>query len=128
MPVNTNYARHIIDVGFVGESLTLVDEDGGWTGESAQFICFADAHLTEPGDERSPVAALINNLMIDGSFAEGCVLVSIDVPEDIVLNRLTDDVSRLCIWLDPEAANAYRKSLVIYDEDGNEIPPDLVGR
>src|SRR4051812_37200271 len=85
MPVPTADARHIIDVGFIGHSYTLVDEDDDWTGESAQFVCFADAHLTDPDEDPSPAAAVINTLMIDGSFGVGDVLVSIDVPEDIVL-------------------------------------------
>jgi hypothetical protein len=35
---------------------------------------------------------------------------------------MTDDISRLCIWLGPETANGYRNSLVVYDEDGEETP------
>jgi hypothetical protein len=87
MPASTADALHIIEVGFVGESLAVVDEDGDWTGESAQFVYFADEHVTDPGEGRSPVAALINNLIIDGSFGEGDFLVSIDVPDDLALNR-----------------------------------------
>jgi hypothetical protein len=126
-PASTEYTRHIIDERFVGDEVRFQDDDGEPAGYADIVYCALAPDL-ETADEHDAIRSLINNLIIDGSFPEDGFLVSIDVPDDIVFGAMTDDISTLDIWLEADVANAHRDTLVIYDDDGDVVRPDLVGR
>jgi hypothetical protein len=139
-------ARHVVDHGFLGELWMPLKEDqkGGITrdqtgkpvieGEVPERWCVFRSGSFGAGtgqEEESPLIVI----------PEGDFVLMIEVPEDVakkyeVVERSeigTDGHEEMPpvdreFWLTEEVANRFRDTMKVYDRDGAEVPPDLVGK
>lgn len=137
--VSASYARHVIDVGFIGVPNCTVE------GEYFEYVEMRDippAGLTFSRTAEMEVAVDEVTGHIDARIGGGPVLaddlgdfiVSIAMPADVAAQyRITyEDPPGWPFqeyWLDPDVTNAYRHTFVVFDsDDGEEVRPDLMGK
>jgi hypothetical protein len=139
-------ARHVLDHGFVGELWMPLKEDqrGGIArdqtgkpvteGEASERWCVFRSGSFAAGSGQEGDAQLV-------VIPEGDFVLMIEVPEEFakkyeVVERPesaadereeTPSADRE-FWLPPEVANRFRDTMIVYDRDGAEVRPDLVGK
>jgi hypothetical protein len=138
-------AREVLDHGFVGELwMPLKEEkDGGivrdetgepvMKGEVPERWCVFRSGSFAAGTGQEDTSPLV-------VIPEGDFVLMIEVPEDLakkyeVVERSegtdehegTSPVDRE-FWLTEKVANRFRDTMKVYDRDGAEVRPDLVGR
>lgn len=158
MAVSTAYARLIIDSGFEGVPTTSyedfevlgTDERGNTRygkpigpGTDWEYVPMRDmppmgltpSRTTEIEIETDEDGGQVNIAMRGPVLADGLgdFIVSIEMPEvEVLPHRAVVDGESWPFqefWLPPDLVNAHLHTLVIYNsEDGEETPPDLVGK
>jgi hypothetical protein len=137
-------AREVLDHGFVGElwmplkenqRAGIVRDEAGepvMKGEVPERWCVFRSGSFAAGtgqEDESPLAVI----------PEGDLVLMIEVPEEfakkyeVVERSDTDEHEGTApvdreFWLTEEIANRFRDTLKVYDRDGAEVRPDLVGK
>jgi hypothetical protein len=133
----TDYARHVIDQGFVGLPRAVHDAEelDAATRDTPEGEITPPEKLPEPTDvveycefRDRPPGGLASSRTTEAAF-----VLSIEVPDSVALaSEIHDeppwDRPFREFWLTPEEANRYRDTLEIIDSnDGEEVQPDLRG-
>jgi hypothetical protein len=133
----TDYARHVIDQGFVGLPRAVHDAEelDAATRDTPEGEITPPEKLPEPTDvveycefRDRPPRGLASSRTTEAAF-----VLSIEVPDSVALaNEIHDEPPRGRPFrefrLTPEEANRYRDTLEIIDSNhGEEVQPDLRG-
>ncbi len=133
----TDYARHVIDQGFVGLPRAVYDAEelDAATRDTPEGEITPPEKLPEPTDvgEYCEFRDMPPGGLASSGTTEAEIVLSIEVPDSVALaNEIHDEPPRgrpfREFWLTPEEANRYRDTLEIIDSnDGEEVQPDLRG-
>ncbi len=133
----TDYARHVIDQGFVGLPRAVYDAEelDAATRDTPEGEITPPEKLPEPTDvgEYCEFRDMPPGGLASSRTTEAAFVLSIEVPDSVALaNEIHDEPPWgrpfREFWLTPEEANRYRDTLEIIDSnDGEEVQPDLRG-
>ena len=139
----TDYARQVIDQGFVGRPRAVYDAEelDAATRDTPEGEITPPEKLPEPTDvveycefRDMPPGGLASSRTTEAEIAQtGDFVLSIEVPDSVALANEIHEEPPWCrpfreFWLTPEEANRYRDTLEIIDSnDGEEVQPDLRG-
>ena len=139
----TDYARQVIDQGFVGRPRAVYDAEelDAATRDTPEGEITPPKKLPEPTDvveycefRDMPPGGLASSRTTEAEIAQtGDFVLSIEVPDSVALaNEIHEEPPWWRpfreFWLTPEEANRYRDTLEIIDSnDGEEVQPDLRG-